>query len=523
MEPDADRRYRSVADGDRKRVIVAVIDSGVLLNHPDLQGQTVFGYDFISNVAGGNDPGASDPATGRSSSFHGTQVAGIIAARTHNAIGIAGAAHGAQIMSLRVCTTLCDSFAIEQAVRFAAGLPNASGMLPQRPADVINLSLGGYQISSSLQTLLNDVAAQGILIVAAAGNDNSDRPMFPAALPSVISVGATDRSGSRAYYSNFGTTIDLVAPGGDLRQDLGGDGLGDGVLSTHGDNSQPTLRFTYTKTQGTSIAAPHVAAAAALIKQIRPETDLNQFRQWLANGQLTDSSGADVFTLERGYGQINLIKTVTAALGNGDFAAADPILVATPSALNFGTALQSQIIRLSNRGGGTLEITGFNEDSGGWLSIAPEEADDPSEFTYRVEINRDVLPPGIYQARLTFTSNSNPVQIPVLMEVVSSQGATANVGTVYVLLLDPETGETVQSTTAERTNAGEYRYELTAVEPGHYRLVAGSDLNNDGFICDRSDSCGQYPLMHRPEIITVGDRDLTDLDFFVGYRIQFDE
>ena len=499
--------------------IVAVIDSGLLLEHPDLQGQTVFGYDFIRNIPGGSDPGTPDSPAGRSSTFHGTLVAGVIAARTNNSAGIAGVAHDAQIMPLRVCTTLCSSFAIEQAIRFAAGLPNASGLLPQTRADVINLSLGGYQFSPTLETLLADVASQGILTVAAAGNDNVDRPMFPAALPSVISVGATDRLGELAYYSNFGETIDLVAPGGDLRQDLGGDGLGDGITTTHGDDSQTPLRYTYARVQGTSLAAPHVSAAAALIKQIRPETDLPRFREWLRTGQLTDTQAGDIgFNPRTGYGEINLLKSVTAARENTDFANADPILVATPSALNFGTALQSQTVRLSNRGGGSLENIGVTEDSGGWIAVTLISGG--TEPTYRIDINRDAYPPGVYAATLTFTSNANTLQLPVFMEVVSGTSASANAGTVYVLLLDSDTDTTVQSVTAELTNTGDYLYEFRAVQPGQYRIVAGSDLNNDGLICDSADSCGQYPLMHRPEIITVDEKDQLNVDFFVGYRIR---
>ena len=223
--------------------IVAVIDTGVVLSHPDLQGQLVDGYDFIKDPAvavdgDGIDPNPDDPGDrfdpSGSSSFHGTHVAGTVAAATNNAVGVAGVAFGAKVMPLRVCGRPrslmeggCDIYDIEQAVLFAAGLANDSGTVPPRRADVINLSLGGDIGSPAEQAIFDQAGAAGVVIVAAAGNlepGQSPYPTYPAAYPGLIGVGAVDINKARAYYSNFGSWVSVVAPGGNTGQDVNGDG-----------------------------------------------------------------------------------------------------------------------------------------------------------------------------------------------------------------------------------------------------------------------------------------------------------
>jgi serine protease len=181
--------------------IVAVIDTGVALGHPDLQGQLVDGYDFVRDrtSAGdgdGIDPDPSDPGDHSNpdgnSSFHGTHVTGTVAAATHNGIGVAGVAFGAKVMPLRALGRFGEgtSYDIEQAVRFAARLPNDSGTLPPRRADVINLSVGGRGSSTASQAVYDQARAAGVVIVAATGNEASSQPIFPAGYPGVIAVSA---------------------------------------------------------------------------------------------------------------------------------------------------------------------------------------------------------------------------------------------------------------------------------------------------------------------------------------------
>ena len=224
------------------QVIVAVIDTGVVLTHPDLVGQLIQGYDFISDPTNANDtepgidPNPDDPGDGLilgTSSFHGTHVAGTVAANTNNDIGVAGVSWGARIMPLRVLGTQGGtSYDIIQAVRYAAGLPNDSGTLPARPVDIINLSLGGEGFSQSEQDECTAARNQGVIIIAAAGNESTSTLLYPASYDGVVSVGAVGLNSAKAPYSNIGTALDVVAPGGDPSADLNGDGFPDGILSS---------------------------------------------------------------------------------------------------------------------------------------------------------------------------------------------------------------------------------------------------------------------------------------------------
>jgi serine protease len=213
--------------------LVAVLDSGVVHSHPDLAGQLESGFDFISDPASsrdgdGCDADAEDPgdvAAAGESSYHGTHVAGIVAARSSllgggDAVGVAGAAWSARVMPLRVLGAAGGTdFDLIQAVRYAAGLPNACGELPDRPARVLNLSLGGPTPSEALDEAIAQARAAGLVVVASAGNQASSAPSYPAASPGVISVSAVDAGEALTFYSSFGATIDVAAPGGDLSVD----------------------------------------------------------------------------------------------------------------------------------------------------------------------------------------------------------------------------------------------------------------------------------------------------------------
>jgi serine protease len=115
-------------------------------------------------------------------------------------------------------------------VAYAAGLENDSGTLPAKRADVINLSLGGGGPIAAAQVVFNQARAAGVIVVAAAGNDSSDIPTFPASYDNVVSVTAVDLNRNPAPYANFGDHVDVAAPGGDTSVDRNGDGYGDGVL-----------------------------------------------------------------------------------------------------------------------------------------------------------------------------------------------------------------------------------------------------------------------------------------------------
>ncbi|MGB1140784.1 MAG: S8 family serine peptidase, partial [Halioglobus sp.] len=436
-----------ITTGDND-VIVAVIDTGILANHPDLQGQLVAGYDFVRDVdnardGNGIDPDPDDPGSGISSGvlgFHGTHVAGTIGAGGNNGIGVAGVAYGARIMPLRALGTDGGgtTYDVDQAIRFAAGLENDSGTVPARPADVINLSLGGGPFQQSSQNLLNQVRAAGVTVVAAAGNEATSRPSYPASYENVISVSAVDVQRRLTSYSNTGAFVDVAAPGGDNSVDFNGDGYPDGVLSlgaSRGDTG--ALNYTYPFANGTSMASPHVAGVIALMLSVNPGLSPADIDALLLTGDLTDDLGASGRDDLYGQGLINANKAVIAALEASGISPADnPRLVASTASLNFSTNIDSLSLALSNAGNGALVLENLSS-SESWVEISPVSVNASGLGEYAVTVDRSGLSAGVYSARITAQSSVNNLSVTALMSV-GGAGTGADVGLIYILLYDAE-------------------------------------------------------------------------------------
>lgn len=265
-------------------VTVAVIDTGVLSDHPDLNGQLLPGYDFVSDPFTGSDgdgrdtnpfdegDGVAQDECGAGweasiSSWHGSHVAGIIAAVADDGIGIAGIAPGARILPVRVMGK-CGGYSTDaaDALTWASG-GHVNGVPDNpNPAQVINMSLGGDGTCPRFyQKAINAAVARGSIIVVAAGNEDQDaRRGSPASCRNVITVGASSGTGVRAYYSNYGSTVDISAPGGDIAAD-------GGVLSLSNWGQGAPEDNAYAFMEGTSQAAPHVAGTIALLKAINPD------------------------------------------------------------------------------------------------------------------------------------------------------------------------------------------------------------------------------------------------------------
>ncbi|MCX7041876.1 MAG: S8 family serine peptidase [Gammaproteobacteria bacterium] len=261
-------------------VVVAVLDTGIT-THSDLAANLVAGYDFIKDITtardgNGRDSDPSDlgdwveangcadggPAQAEDSSWHGTHVAGTIAAVTNNAKGVAGIAYNAKVMPLRVlgrCGGLSSD--ISDAVYWAAGGAVSGVPNNANPVEVINMSLGGEgACGPSAQAAIDFAVAAGAVVVISAGNDNADTSLYqPANCANVIVVGATTRNGAKSSFSNFGTTVDVSAPGG---------GDGSFIVSTWNDGLTGPGAEAYIGMQGTSMSAPHVAGTAALMQSL---------------------------------------------------------------------------------------------------------------------------------------------------------------------------------------------------------------------------------------------------------------
>ncbi|MGY1411136.1 MULTISPECIES: S8 family serine peptidase [unclassified Luteimonas] len=270
-------------------VVVAVLDTGVLPAHPDLGANLLEGYDFITNpfmsrratadrVPGGLDLGdwtveydecyaGSEPAP---SSWHGTHVSGTIAQLTDNAEGVAGVAFDARVLPVRVLGRCGGQLSdISDAIVWASGGGVAGVPANENPAEVINMSLGGYgSCGPTYQDAIDIAVGNGSVVVVAAGNSAENASDFrPASCANVINVGANRYNGGIAFYSNHGTSVDISAPGGGAWEDPGNSGW-DGYIVQSGSLDPETDQgnYDYVGMIGTSMAAPHVAGAAALVQ-----------------------------------------------------------------------------------------------------------------------------------------------------------------------------------------------------------------------------------------------------------------
>ena len=261
-------------------VNVAVIDTGYR-PHADLSGRIVGGYDFItdtfvSNDGNGRDSDASDPGDKvlagecgggqptqtQNSSWHGTHVAGTISAATNNGAGVAGVAYNAKVVPVRVLGK-CGGYTsdIADAIIWASGGTVTGVPANANVAKVINMSLGGGgACDATSQSAINSARSRGTVVIVAAGNENTNASNSnPANCAGVVTVAATNRSGGRAWYSNYGAVVDVAAPGGDTSV------AANGILSTLNAGTGAPGADSYAFYQGTSMATPHVAGVAALM------------------------------------------------------------------------------------------------------------------------------------------------------------------------------------------------------------------------------------------------------------------
>ncbi len=228
-------------------VKVAVIDTGIRKGTDLANTCFVAGYDYVNKD--------TDPTDDNG---HGTHVAGTIAQSTNNALGVAGVAFNSCLMPVKVLgATGAGTYAnVALGIRYAA----------DNGAKVINLSLGGSSDSTTLKDAVAYAYNKGVTVIAAAGNENSTSILYPAAYDDyVVAVGAIQYDETRAPYSNYGPSLDIVAPGGNTAVDQNGDGYGDGVLQQTFTISSGRITWGYYFFQGTSMATPHVSGVAALV------------------------------------------------------------------------------------------------------------------------------------------------------------------------------------------------------------------------------------------------------------------
>ncbi|HRK89668.1 MAG TPA: S8 family peptidase [Anaerolineales bacterium] len=350
---------------------IAVIDTGIV-DHADLAGRWVGGYDFIAdtmvaNDGNGRDSNPRDPgdwitsaesASGyffgcdvSNSSWHGTHVAGTIGAIGNNSTGVTGINWNSPIVPVRVLGK-CGGYLsdVSDGMRWAAGLSVSGVPANPHPARVLNLSLGGAgSCSTTYQNAINAVNAAGAIVVVAAGNSNLDASNFqPANCSGVITVAATSQAGNKASYSNYGSVVEISAPG-------------NSIFSTYNSGTTTPASDSYAYLSGTSMATPHVAGVISLLLSIDPTLTYAEILSILQSTALAFPSGSSCTTSICGSGILN----AAAAVNSLGAAPQLPDLIVSSVVVSPATPDVDEtfdvIITIKNQGGATGPVTIYRD------------------------------------------------------------------------------------------------------------------------------------------------------------------
>ncbi|MFD7276381.1 S8 family serine peptidase [Streptomyces sp. NPDC059862] len=401
-------------------VTVAVIDTGYVA-HSDLAANIVGGYDFIADTAvsvdgDGRDSNPADPGDwynanecgsgipASNSSWHGTHVAGTIAAVTNNSKGMAGIAYGAKISPVRVLGK-CGGYDsdIIDAITWASGGTVSGVPANSNVAKVINMSLGGDgACTSATQSAINAAVNRGTTIVVAAGNDNDNVANHsPGNCNNVISVAATNRTGAKASYSNYGSLVDISAPGGQTST-----GTANGIYSTLNSGTRTPSTESYAYYQGTSMATPHIAGLAALMKSAKSSLTPAQIESAIkSNARALPGSCSGGC----GAGLADAAKTVQAVAGGTSTGTtfSSSSAVSIPDA---GSAVESPIT-----------VSGRSGNAPSALQVAVDIT-----HTYRGDLVIDLVAPDGSTYRLKSSSSSDSADNVNTTYSVNASSETAN-------------------------------------------------------------------------------------------------
>jgi serine protease len=410
-------------------VTVAVLDTGIT-SHSDLNANVVAGYDFISDATSARDGSGRDsnPAdqgdwtTGEcgpssNSSWHGTHVAGTIAAVSNNAKGVAGVAFNAKISPVRVLGKCGGSLSdIADAITWASGGSVSGIPANSNVSKVINMSLGGGgSCGTTYQNAINGAVGRGTVVVVAAGNSATDvSTARPANCSNVVVVAASNRSGGRASYSNFGSLVDVAAPGGQTNVS------GNGVLSTLNSGRTTPSSESYAYYQGTSMATPHVAGVAALIlsKGSKTPAEIETLLKNNARSFPASCSGC-------GTGIVDATRTIAALSGGGGGGGASFFENQTDFPINDNTTVESPIT-----------VSGRTGNASSALAVSVTIF-----HTYRGDLQIDLVAPNGTTYRLKNTSGSDSADNVIATYTVNASAVAAN-GTWKLRVRDIYSGDT---------------------------------------------------------------------------------
>ena len=462
-------------------VTLAVMDTGLATRHPDLAARvSPFSYDFISDPQSAGDGDGVDPdpneppAIGAKTIFHGTYVTGVLGAVTDNNLGVAAGVWKGKVIALRIIGGKGgSSFDRIQAWRYLAGLSNVSGrILPaeNRPK-VLNMSFAMFAISKAELDELVNLAKSGVICVAAVGNNfNKDSPpVYPAAVPEVIGVGAVDENGKVTAYSNAGDFVELVAAGG----------LGLLVPSAVTSTWVFEGKNIFGSFEGTSLATPLVCSTIALMEVLHQGIeDVTVRRVFRESSKDLGPIGKDK---ESGYGLLDADKALARAIALN----VSPFPDVTPTSFTFRDDLSELELEVKNAGGRVLrelELLSQPEVSGGITFVIRGEH---APTTIDVSIDRKKVKVGEYNDFFEFQTNGGKV---LLSFRYRKPIPTKPAKDLIVRILRGT--KVLSSTVADSEGA----FKLEKLPLGQFRLEAGIDVNGNGKLGDSQEWYLNIPI-----------------------------
>ncbi|MBL93559.1 MAG: hypothetical protein CMH56_17295 [Myxococcales bacterium] len=511
-------------------VVVAVVDSGIVSGHPDIVDRLVAGVDLIEDIgtAGDGNGRDTDPTDEGDNmfgsgqhSYHGSHVAGIIGAASNNDLGITGIMWSGKILPVRVLGSGGGAqFDILSGIYWAVGEADVTGV-PQNttPARIVNLSLGGEVDGETHQAwvaeldyILGDQAPYNSpILVAAAGNEDQDVVnVTPANIDDIISVGAFRFDGQRAFYSNWGAQVDLMAPGGQTNVDQNGDGQPDGIFSFNSND--------YRWEHGTSMATPHVAGVLGLALAINPDLNQASAQQLLYDtvdqtGQCNEGCGGGLLNA----GNLMMV------LSGGHVPEPSPRLALDSDRITFFQGQSQAQVAVFNLGGGVLSYrASIAGPSASLFEVSPAtgSAQAASGEMLNITLNRGGYTEG--EAELTVTgvgeTEGQSKTIPLTFRDVTAVENQVQTAIVEAFEVFEDGSVETAGVLATARRSGGFAWQIDGLKSAYYYVFAVGDDNNDGAYDSERESFGAYPNTAAPKSIFVDENQLLKgVDFALSF------
>jgi serine protease len=481
-------------------VVVAVIDSGTI-PHPELTGERFLqGMDMVSdldNAADGDgrdddptDEGKDNPDG--SSTWHGAHVAGTIGGNSNDSNGVAGVAWNVRILPVRaVGRKGGTTFDVAAATQWALGEDVPGVRRNTTPAKVINMSLGAPGAPSRVLQDIIDRHMDNAIFVVAAGNEDTDASdVWPCNQNHVICVGAVGFSGQRSSYSNYGAPVDIMAPGGELSEDLNGDGYPDGILSTVAGQGSESSEYVYKFMEGTSMATPHVAGLVALMASQKPDLTVSQAEATLK------ASAVESSRCPEGCGA-GLVDALAALSERQEPTGEAKLAVNTDeiffhgggsATLSIGNLGSEQLSATLTKSGSLAPRIRFPQHSGQdevVVSVGPARM-----VGLKIQLDADGLEDGDHTGTLTIDAGeAGSARVQVTVRTGGAADKDAIIGFAY-LDADGEWQVDREAVGLVRA-ADDYRYSIE-LKPRTYFVVATIDDDEDGDYFEDTDRVGAW-------------------------------